>query len=64
LICFISLLIGRIIELRLDKKYTIDKITHTMAKTSCSRIDQNYWRFDHRCDVSDALGKEFGINFS
>ena len=64
LICFISLLIGRIIELRLNKKYTVDKIINTMANISCSRIDQNYWLFDHRCDVSDALDKEFGTNFS
>lgn len=64
LICFISLLIGRIIELRLDKKYTVDKITATMAKISCSRIDQNYWLFNHRCQVSDAFDKVFGTNFS
>jgi len=64
LICFISLLIGRIIELRLGRKYTVDKITKTMAKISCSRLDQNYWLFDHRCEVSDALDLEFGTNFS
>lgn len=63
LICFISLLIGRIIELRLDKKYTIDKITKTLEKSCCSRIDQNYWLFDHRCDVTVALEKEFGVDF-
>jgi transposase len=64
LICFISLLIGRIIELRLGGKYTVDRITDVMAKVSCSRIDQNYWLFDHRCVVSDALDKEFSTNFS
>jgi len=63
LICFISLLIGRLIELRLDKKYSLDKITDTLAKISCSRIDQNYWLFDHRCEVSDALDDTFGTNF-
>ena len=64
LICFISLLIGRIIELRLDSQFTIAKITDTLNKISCSRIDQNYWLFDHRCDVSDALDQAFGTNFS
>ena len=63
LICFISLLVGRIIELRLDKKYTVDKITETMAKISCSRIDQNYWLVDHRCEISDALNAEFSSDF-
>jgi transposase len=32
LICFISLLIGRIIELRLGGKYTVAQITHTLKK--------------------------------
>jgi len=63
LICFISLLIGRIIELRLGGKYTVDSITDVMAKVSCSRIDQNYWLFDHRCEVSDAMEKEFNASF-
>ena len=64
LICFISLLIGRIIELRLDSRFTVSKITDTLKKISCSRIDQNYWLFDHRCEISDALDATFGTNFS
>ena len=63
LVCFISLLIGRIIEMHLDGKYTIGKIAKTLQNISCSRLDQNYWLFDHRCEVTDALNNEFGTDF-
>ena len=64
LICFITLLIGRIIELRLDHKYTVTKIADTLKKISCTHLKQNFWVFDHRCEVTDAMDAEFGTNFS
>ena len=63
LICFIALLIGRIIEKRLDGKYTIKKITETLQKVACSNISQNIWLFDHADDITDNLNAAFGTNF-
>ena len=63
LTCFIALLIARIVELRLGGNYTIDKITETLRKVSCSKIDQNIWLFDFADDVTDAMNESFGTDF-
>jgi len=63
LICFISLLIGRIVELRLGAKYTIKKITETLRSVACSNIDQNHWLFDFADDVTDDINAAFGTDF-
>ena len=63
LVCFISLLIGRIIEMKLDYRFTVDSIVKSMAKVSCSNVERNIWLFDHRDDITDALNDAFGSNF-
>jgi transposase len=63
LTCFIALLIARIVELRLDGKYTIAKITETLRKVECSNIDQNIWLFDHTDEVTDDMNAAFGTDF-
>lgn len=63
LICFIALLIGRIIERRLDGKYTVQKIAETLQKVNCSNIGQNIWLFDHADEVTDDMNVAFGTDF-
>ena len=63
LICFIALLIARIIERRLEGKYTIVKITETLQKVACSHIKQNVWLFDYADDLTDKLKAVFGVDF-
>ena len=63
LICFISLLIGRIVEFRLNRKYSINRIKETLQKTACSRIDQNVWLFDYTDEITDSLNSIFETNF-
>jgi transposase len=63
LICFISLLIARIAELRLNGKYTIANITEVLRKVSCSNIDQNHWLFDYADALTDEMNAAFGTDF-
>jgi transposase len=63
LTCFISLLIARIVELRLGSKYTIETITETLRNVSCSKMKQNYWLFDFADEVTDDMNAAFGIEF-
>ena len=63
LTCFISLLIARIVELRLNGKHTIAKIAETLRNVACSNIDQNHWLFDFRNDVTDDMNAVFGTDF-
>jgi transposase len=60
LICFIALLIGRIVEMRLGGQYTIAKITETLRKVACSHLDKNVWLFDYADEVTDAMNVAFG----
>jgi transposase len=63
LICFISLLIARVVEMKLGEKYTIAKITETLRKVECSHVDQNVWLFDYADEVTEAMNGVFGTDF-
>ena len=63
LVCFISLLIARLVEKRLNGKYTIEKITETLRNAACSHLSNNLWLFDYADEVTDDLNAVFGTNF-
>jgi transposase len=60
LTCFLALLIARIVERRLNGKYTISRITETLRKVACSHLDQNIWLFDYIDDVTEEISNVFG----
>jgi transposase len=64
LICFISLVIVRLIQKRTNHEFSIEQLIETMNSISCSHESENLYLFDHQSDVADALGKAFGIDFS
>jgi transposase len=63
LTCFISLVILRIIEMRLDFKFPASRILETVRAVECSNIDANLWLFDYSDEITDALNGEFDLNF-
>lgn len=62
LICFIALVIARIVEIRLNNKYTIEKILKTLRKVSCSHMDANHYLFDYANEVTDDINDVFNLN--
>lgn len=64
LICFIALIIARIIQYRLNNRYSIARILETLNKIECSHIKENYYVFDHISEVSTAIGDALDIDFS
>src|SRR5690606_6887901 len=62
LICFIALIIARIVELRLNNKYSIEKILNTLRQVSCSHMDANHYLFDYANEVTDDINDVFGLN--
>jgi len=62
LICFISLIIARIVELRLNNKYSIEKILSSLRSVSCSHIDANHYLFDYTDEVTDDINDVFNLN--
>jgi len=64
LTCFIALLILRLIQKKTGYCFTPEQIVTTLNNISCSLEYENIYLFDFRDDISDAIGKAFGIDFT
>lgn len=64
LTCFIALTIARIIEHKLDHKYSIGRILESLAKSQCTHMKQNYYLFDYFDEILGDIGSVFQIDFS
>lgn len=64
LTCFIGLLIARIIEMKLNHRYSIGKILESIRKAECTYLNQNYYLFDYYDDILKDMGSVYGIDFS
>ena len=53
LTCFVSLVIARILEIKLENRYSITKLLETLRKTECCYAQQNYYLFNFYDDVLD-----------
>jgi len=62
LICFVSLLIMRLMDSKMHEKFSVKKIRNTLINCSCSHLDQNYYLFDHRDDVLRAIESAFDLD--
>lgn len=64
LICFVTLLIMRVLEQFIEKRHSVRQIRNSLANYSCSYLDQNYYLFDYRDDVILTIEKVFGLDLS
>jgi len=62
LICFVSLIILRVLEHKLNKKYPVGQIRESLIRYSCSHLDQNYYLFDYRDDVLQLMESVFDLD--
>ena len=63
LICFIALVISRLVEIRLKNKYPVEKILSALRSVSCSHLDTNHYLFDYADQITDDLDTEFKVGF-
>jgi transposase len=64
LTCFVSLIIIRLLQIKLNNTFSAGKILNSLSKTCCSLIKDNFHMFDYQDDVTAAVGELFGINFA
>ncbi len=64
LTCFVSLVLARLLEKKLDRKYSVTAILESLNKCSCSLLEQNLYLFDYYDEILCAIGKELDIDFS
>ena len=61
-ICFIALIMARIVEMRLNNKYSVEKILNTLRLVSCSHMDTNHYLFDYADGITDDINDVFGLD--
>lgn len=64
LTCFVSLVIARVLEMKLEHKYSITKLLETLKKAECSYAQQNYYLFNYYDDVLADIGNVLGIDYT
>lgn len=62
--CFVSLVIARILEIKLENRYSITKLLETLRKTECCYAQQNYYLFNFYDDVLADIDNALVIDYS
>jgi len=64
LICFISLLILRLVEHRIKSKYRAARIVESLRQVTCNHIEENWYLFNYWDEVVKHLEMVFGIDMT
>jgi len=64
LTCFIALTIMRLIQQKTGRLYSAENIVECLNRISCSNEHENIYLFDYRSEISDAIGRALGIDFT
>ena len=64
LICFIALIIIRILQRKTGRVYSVEKIIDVLNSISCMHEQDNIYLFGCRPDESDAIGNAVGVDFT
>jgi hypothetical protein len=64
LVCFISLVILRLIQKKTSYQFTPEQIITCLNKISCSLEHTNLYMFSYRSKISNIIGDAFGMDFT
>ena len=64
LICYIALVLARVLQHKLNKKYSVGKILESLSKCMCSHIKNNYYLFSYYDEVLENISNILNIDFS
>ena len=64
LICFVALVLIRIVEKKLKGKHPVPKILESLRRSSCSLLEENMYLFDYYDQVLSDIGNIMDIDFS
>ncbi|MDR1604494.1 MAG: transposase [Gracilibacteraceae bacterium] len=62
LICFIALVIARLLTRTLDNQFSVGRIAESLGRASGSHMDENWYLFDHVDEVTKAVAEKMGID--
>ncbi len=64
LICFVSLVMARLLALALDNKYSIARLTGSLRKASGSLLEENWYLFNYSDEITKAISEKMGIDLN
>jgi transposase len=64
LICFVSLVIIRLLQKKLRHAYSTTAILDSLYKTCCSHVKENVYMFDYCDEITNSTGSLFDIDFA
>ena len=64
LTCFVALVIARLLVLRLGYKYSIPRIVESLNRASGSRLEENWFVFNHTDEITRSVGELLGVDIS
>lgn len=64
LTCYIALVLARVLQHKLDKKYSVGRILESLSKSNCSIEHENIYLFNYYDDVLKDIGEVLNIDFS
>ena len=64
LTCYIALVLSRVLQHKLDKKYSVGKLLESLSKCNCYNIQENYYLFNYYDEVLKDIGEKLNIDFS
>lgn len=64
LTCYLALVLCRVLQHKLNKKYSVEKILNSLKNCSCSHIENNYYLFNFFDEVLKDIGDAVNIDFS
>ena len=64
LTCFTALVMIRLLEKRMNYKYSVDRIIETAKKYNCINIDRNIYQFIYNDSIIKDISEEFDIDLN
>jgi transposase len=64
LICFMALLISRILEMKLDNKYSVKRIQESLKNTTCRKITNGIYSLSYQDEVKKEIAKSFKVSLN
>ena len=62
LICFVALVIARLLALCLGNQYSIARIVESLNRASGSRLEENWYVFNYADEITKTINKTLGVD--
>lgn len=62
--CFTALVLMRLLEQKLDCRFSVPQILNSLKKYNCTHLDTNKWQFTYFDEVLDACGESFDVSLN